>query len=118
MAAALVGCGKTLVGVAGIPVQVNVPSVVAGPGHPGLTSVHAIMIEALAGNAGRVYIGVLGLDKSSLANCLVVLPIPTANMLPTFSISLTTAANALSLSDLWIDADTPGDGVLVSAVVA
>jgi hypothetical protein len=39
-------------------------------------------------------------------------------LIPTFSISLTAAANALRLSDLWIDAEINGEGVLISAVVA
>jgi hypothetical protein len=118
MAAQLVGCGKTTVPNSGTPVQVSVPAAIAGPGSPGLSSAHALLIQALSTNLGKVYIGVAGLSKATLANCLVVLPIPTVNLLPTFSISLTTAANALSLSDLWIDADNAGEGVLISAVLA
>lgn len=118
MAAQLTGCGKTTVVTPGIPVQVSVPAAVAGPANPGLSSVHAILIQALPTNLGKAYVGTAGLDKSALTKCLVVLPIPTINLLPTFSISLTAAANALSLLDLWIDADNAGEGVLISVVVA
>lgn len=118
MAALLFSAGKVAVVAAGTPVQVPVPSTVAGPGAPGLSTVHAFLISALAGNAGKVYIGLAGMNKSTLVGVLVVLPVPTTNLIPTFAVSLTQAANALSLSDLWIDADTNGDGVLVSGVVA
>lgn len=120
MAAALVGCGKTTVLAPGTPVQVQVPAAIAGPGNPGLSTVHAFIVEVLASNTGKIYLGTLGLNKSAsaLTNVLVVLPVPTVNILPTFSVSLTAAANALSLSDLWVDADVATDGVLISAVVA
>ena len=118
MAAALIGCGKTLVPVVGTPVRVSVPPEIAGPAAHGLSGVHAILVGALSTNTGKVYIGVAGLDRVALTRVLVVLPIPTANLLPTFSISVSAAANALSLSDLWIDVDVAGEGVLVSAVVS
>lgn len=118
MAAKLFSAGRTLVGNPGTPQPVAVPTSVSGPGAPGLSTVHAVVIQALTANTGKVYVGLQGLDKSSLANVLVVLPIPTANLVPSFSISLTTGANALSLSDLYIDADIPSEGVLISGVVA
>ena len=118
MAASLIGCGRTLVTVSGTPQQVAVPAAIAGPGSPGLSTVHAFVVSALSTNTGKVYIGTVGLNKTTLANTLVVLAIPTVNLIPTFSCSLTAAANALSLSDLYIDADNANDGVLISAVVA
>lgn len=118
MAAALFSAGRTLVAVPGTPQQVQVPAAVAGPGSPGLSTVHAVVIQALAGNTGKVYVGVAGLTKATLVGVLVVLPIPTANLIASFSVSLTAGANALSLSDLYIDADVPGEGVLISGIVA
>lgn len=118
MAASLISGGKITVPAAGTPVNVPVPPSVAGPGSPGLTTVHAFVVQALAANTGKVYIGIAGLNKSTLANVLIVLPVPTANLLPAFSVSITAAANALSLSDLWIDVDNNGDGVLLSGIVA
>ncbi len=118
MAALMVGLGKTVVPNSGTPVQVQIPAAIAGPGNPGLSTVHAFVVEVLSNNTGKVYIGVQGLSKTTLVGCLVVLPIPTANLLPTFSVSMTAAANALSLSDLWIDADNAGEGVMISAILA
>lgn len=119
MAAALFSLGKITVPAAGTPVNVPVPVLPgAGPAVPPLSTVHAFVVEVLAGNTGKIYIGVAGMNKTTLVGVIVVLPVPTANLIPTFSVSLTAAANALSLSDLWIDADTNGEGVLISGVIA
>jgi hypothetical protein len=120
MAASLFATGKVTVTTSGTPVQIpTLPAVVTGPlGPQGLTTVHAFIIQALSGNAGKIYIGLSGMSKSSLVGVLVVLPVPTANLIPTFSVSLTEAANALSLTDLWFDADNSGEGVTISGVVA
>ena len=112
MAALLKGLGPTVVPAPGTPVQVVVPSVINPP------SCHACIIEALSTNTGKTYVGTAGMNKATLADVLVVLPIPTANLIPTFSISIVTGANALHLPGLWIDADIVGEGVLISAVVA
>ncbi len=104
---------------AGTPVNVPVPVLPgAGSAVSPLTTVHALVIEALSGNTGKIYIGLVGMDKSSLKGVLMVLPVPTANLIPSFSISLTAAANALSVTDLWFDADTNGEGVIISGVIA
>jgi hypothetical protein len=119
MAAALFATGKVLVPVAGTPVRAPVPLVVSGPLlDAGLTTVHAFIIQALSTNTGKIYIGLSTLNKATLAGILIVLPVPTANLIPTFSASLTAGANALSLTDLWIDADNSGEGVTISGVVA
>ncbi len=47
-----------------------------------------------------------------------MLPVPTANLIPSFSVSLTEAANALGLTTLWLDVDNGGDGVTISGVIA
>jgi hypothetical protein len=119
MAASLFATGKIAVASAGTPVNVPVPSFGwAGPAQPVLSTVHAFIIQALSTNAGKIYVGVAGLNKTTLAGVLVVLPVPTVNLIPTFSVSVTEGANALSLSDLWIDADNSGEGVTISGVIA
>lgn len=112
MAAQFVALGKIPVPVAGTPVAVPVPPSINPP------SCHAVIIEALPGNTGKIYIGLVGLNKTTLAQVLVVLPIPTVNLLPTFSIALTVAGNAINLGQFYVDADISGEGVLISALVA
>lgn len=112
MACQLVSLGRTLVMVAGTPQRVVAP-VSLNP-----ATVHAVVIQVLPSNTGKVYVGVSGLNKTTLAGVLSVLAVPTANMLPAFSISITHAANAIPVTDLYIDVDTGGEGVLISALVA
>lgn len=122
MAASFFATGKVVVVTSGTPVQV--PSTLLLPassgtiGAGGLSTVHAFVVQTLAGNTGKIYVGLAGMVKATLAGVLVVLPVPTANLIPTFSVSLTEAANALSLTDLWFDADNSGEGVTISGVVA
>lgn len=112
MAALFVALGKILVPNAGTPTKVPVPDTINPP------SCHAVIIEVLSGNTGKIYVGLQGLNKATLAQVLVVLPIPTVNLLPTFSIALTVAGNAINLGQFFIDADISGEGVLISALVA
>jgi hypothetical protein len=112
MAAQFYALGPLVVAAAGTPKQVVAPTAMNPP------SCHAVIIEALPGNTGKVYIGLAGLNKGTLQQVLVVLPIPTANLIPTFSIALTVAGNAVNLGNLFVDADVNGEGVLISALVA
>lgn len=112
MAAQFYALGPTRTLVPGTPVRVEAPILSDRP------TCHACIIEALPDNLGKVYIGVAGLNKVTLVGVLLVLPIPTANMIGTFSISMAQAANAIRLTDFYIDADVADDGVLVSALVA
>lgn len=112
MAAQFVALGKIVVTVAGTPVKVPVPDAINPP------SCHAVIIEVLPGNTGKIYVGLAGLTKATLAQVLVILPIPTVNLLPTFSIALTVAGNAINLGQFFLDADISGEGVLISALVA
>jgi hypothetical protein len=112
MAAQFVAFGKILVPAAGQPVQIQAPPAMNPP------SCHALIIEALPGNTGKIYVGLAGLTRATLQQVLIILPIPTVNLLPTFSIALTVAGNAINVGSLWVDADVAGEGVLVSALVA
>lgn len=112
MAATFHSFGKLTVPVGGVPRQVVAPVGMDPP------SCHALIVQVLPGNAGKIYIGLQGLDRTSLAQVLAILPIPTVNLLPTFSIALTVAGNAINVKNLFIDADNDGEGVLLSALVA
>jgi hypothetical protein len=112
MAAQFYALGKLTVLTPGFPKRVVAPPAMNPP------SCHAVIIEALKGNTGCVYIGLEGLNRTTLEQVLIVLPIPTANLIPTFSIALTVAGNAVNLGNLFVDADVGGEGVLISALVA
>lgn len=78
---------------------------------------HAVLFQARPANTGKVYIGLSGLDKASLVGVSGVLAIPTANSIPSYSISLTLAPAGIELSDLFLDADNAGDGALITVLV-
>lgn len=110
----MIGCsGPFPVPTPGTPVHVTAPATGSGNGGNPF-NIHGVMFQALPTNTGNVYIGIAGMNKTTLANVAAVLPIPTANFLPAFSTSLTIAPNALVLTEFWIDADNATDGVLVT----
>ncbi len=80
-------------------------------------SVHGVMIQALPGNTGKVFIGTSALVAATHVGVIAILGVPTTNILPSFSAALTIAPNAIALKDLWIDADASDDGVIVTVLV-
>lgn len=113
MAAQFVALGKLTLTAAGTPQRLTVPLEKMNP-----PSCHAVFIEVLPTNTAKIYVGLAGLAKATLVQVLAILPVPTVNLLPTFTIAVTVAGNAINVGDLWIDADVSGEGVLVSALVA
>lgn len=113
-------CGPLNVAVPGTLVRAS--SLVATDAHgirnnPAAAKCHAVLFQAKKSNVGVVYIGRSDMVRSTLAGCAAQLAIPTANSIPSFSIALTIAPDGVDLSDLWVDADTADDGVLVTLLV-
>jgi hypothetical protein len=106
--------GKFTVPVPGTPVRFT--STQATPGEK--FSCHGVLAQALPANTGKVYIGVAGLDKTTLANVLAVLAIPTDHTIPSFTAALTLSPNAINMADLYLDADVAAEGALVSVLIA
>ena len=77
---------------------------------------HSLLIETLPTNTGKIWFGVAGMNKSTYAGVVAVLPIPTANVLPSFSGTLNIAYDAFDLSLYYLDADISGEGVIVTAL--
>lgn len=76
--------------------------------------IHGVMFQALPTNVGLVYIGRASMNRSTLEDVFAILPIPTSNVLPTFSVALTISPNGLVLNEFYIDADEASDGALCS----
>lgn len=107
----------------GTPLTVPVPGTLVRvtslrPNPAAHVGVHGIMFQARPANVGRVYIGRATMNRGALTDTYAVIPVPTLNFLPTFSIALTIAPNALPLEDFYVDADNVGDGVLVTFLVS
>jgi len=109
--------GPIIVAAAGTPVSVFA-ALPSDEWKTGRTfPLHGILFQALQTNVGRVYIGNAAMDKTTLVGVYAVLPIPTDNLLPTFSAALTWSPNALRLEDFYVDADDAGEGCLVTVLI-
>jgi hypothetical protein len=74
----------------------------------------SIMIQTLSSSTGFVYIGLSNLDKSSGTGVLAVLPVPTTNSIPAFSLGNPTAQAGINANELFIDGASTSDGVIAS----
>jgi hypothetical protein len=91
--------GKITVSVPGTPVAIDLS---------GRNNCQSILLQALSNglhtNTGRVYVLVKGVRVATLA-------VPTANTIPSFSVTVPDAPGGLTTLDYSIDADNAGDGV-------
>lgn len=76
--------------------------------------IHALMVQVVPGNLGKIYVGKIGMDKATLSKVWAILMPPAQSFLPTFSVSVTIAPNGLAMEDFYMDADNPGEGALVT----
>lgn len=80
----------------------------------------AIEFQVLPGNAGIVYICLAGADMSGTSSNELVLhrlpkPVsPTTGPFDSWRVGVFNIPSGLNAADFYIDADTPGDGVLIS----
>jgi hypothetical protein len=112
--------GRVLVAAAGTPVAAT-SNFTAGTPETVRVPTQSIMFQALPANAGVVYIGLKGFTKSGvgLTGELAILPKPVSASTGPFtsaSFSIPLAPAGLNANDLYVDADTNGDGVLVTVV--
>ncbi len=81
---------------------------------------HAMLFERdVTTETGKIYI----LDRedaviATRVGVVGILAIPTDNLLPSFSATVTYAPVGLNLNDYWIDADVDGEGCIVSVIRA
>jgi len=107
----LASLGKITVASAGTPVRLT--SVLAIPGNH--VPAQGVVIQALSGNTGKIFIGLSTMNKTTLAGVLFILAVPTTNIIPSFSVSQLSTAG-VGVEDLWIDADNTAEGVTAAYV--
>jgi len=105
--------GLIRVPLAGVPIRVT--SVLPNP--LDRYACHGVMFQALPTNAGRIYIGMSGMNKATFAQMLAFLAIPTANVIPSYSAALTLSPAAVHLHEMFVDVDQNNDGVIVSVLI-
>lgn len=81
---------------------------------------HSLLVEQLAANTGKIYIGTLPMDITNplLPGVSAVLPPPTANTIASFSATISYAPGGFNMAEIYIDADVSGEGALVSIIQA
>ena len=81
-------------------------------------SAHSILVEALPTNTGKVWIGLVNMNKASSTKLgiLAVLAIPTANVIPGFSMTISYAPGGFNAADVYLDPDVNGEGAIVSYI--
>jgi hypothetical protein len=79
--------------------------------------VHGFMLQVLPTNVGKVYIGDSTMVRATGVGVEVWLPAPTATLAPSYSGALTIAPAGIELGDMYLDADTAEDGILVTILV-
>lgn len=104
--------GSVTVSSPGTPVRATVNETDAAERVPA----QSLLFEALSGNVGAVYVGGPDLDRTTLAGVYAVLPPPSTNVYPSFSVTKPDAPGAFSANRFYVDADNADDGVLISIV--
>lgn len=82
-------------------------------------SIHSLMFERDDPNdTGLVYIGNSEtMNISTLAGVIAILAIPTDNVLPVFTVTITQMPDGIMVEEFWVDADVSADSVLISGIV-
>jgi len=83
-----------------------------------ITSCHSYLVEVLPTNKGIVYVGDRPtMSRATFEGVLAWLPPPTTNSAPSYTVTISSAPNGLSVLERYIDVDVDGDGVIVSVAV-
>jgi hypothetical protein len=102
--------GYVAVPTPGTPVRatVNAPDPTARVG------AQTIYFQAKSDNSGVMYVGTLGMDKTTGVGVVGFIGVPASESIPTFEPSLPTLPAGLNVADYYIDADDADDVCLVS----
>lgn len=110
-----VSLGKITVPAAGTPIRATANETTPEQRFAG----HAVLFQAWPTNAGKIWVMARQTaNKTTGAGVLAILAIPTANSIPSASASVTFAPVGFNVNEIWIDADTNGDGCLISVLLA
>ncbi len=100
--------GKINVASAGTPVRVTATS----------TPCYGLIVTPVIGNAGATHFGTSTLVKATLVGVIKTFLKPAATGASDTLQITCDQLNQLNAADYWVDAETSGDGLLVSAIVA
>lgn len=79
----------------------------------------AVFASQIGGTTGRVLLGRVGLNKTTLAGCIKpFLPPSASGFLDSFEVAADDRSNCIQLSKYVVDADVANEGLVISYVVA
>jgi hypothetical protein len=114
-----VSLGKVVVPSPGEPVNATInvkPSAEWGINQKYYASM-AIFFQVSTENQGLVYVGTgEDFNKTTGVGLLATLGVPTTSFIPSVSVNVPNSPAGLSATDYSIDADLPGEGVIVSVL--
>lgn len=115
--------GSVAVAAAGTPVQLLAAyqggKYLSGNNGGGKVRVTSILFAVIAGinaNTGFIYIGVKGLTKATGVGVIFAIPASAAGIVNWFTLPALGwgGANEICPEDIWLDADTSGNSVVVT----
>lgn len=107
--------GKVTVAVAGT--KLSLQTVLTAAGLP-FRSYHAAHFQALDTNTGQVYLGTAAMVAATRVGCIHVLAAPASGVIPSFGMALQGAPAGIDISEVYLDVDTGGEGVLLTLLEA
>lgn len=102
--------GKIVVVTSGVPVRATINETDPTANF----HVHAYAIQRLDTNLGKIYISLSPTDDR--ANLRKILGIISAGQ-PSFCAGIGIELNGTNMTAVWIDADNPGDGVIIGVLI-
>jgi hypothetical protein len=78
---------------------------------------HAVFFVSLVTNTGFVYIGGKNMNVATMTDVWAFLPPSTADVVWSCNIGIPSAPDAVDAKDIYIDAETNGNAVLVTVLV-
>jgi hypothetical protein len=116
--------GKVSVPAPGTPVQLTATaeylSAIAaafGASQVPFVTCQAVLFQAWKGNSDEVYIGKVGMNRTTGAGVAAVLGVPSAGSNPSFGAANQMSPAGIDLSAFYLDADIAAEGALVTLLV-
>ena len=102
----LTSMGRVNVPTAGTPVALS-----TNPQH----RVAKLLVQAIPGLTGKVYVGRVGMNKTTLAGvCRILAPNTSGGVSDQFFLESQDGTDSIYMSEYAVDADVAGEGLLVS----
>lgn len=111
----IVSFGKVVVATPGTPTKIFVNQNQYENQHQ---RVCALLIQAWSANAGACYLGLNSLNKGTGIGLIAQIIKPTATLNGVITVFAPNNVNLFDLDDLRVDADSAGDALVITGIIA